>query len=294
MNMLVLVLVRALTVVLLILALGGCTAVRLAYNNADTLVRFMASDYVDLEPPQADEFKARLARFHGWHRARELPVYATFLTEAGGRLEKGIADADVAWASAQLRAHYRRFVTQAVQESAPVLVSLSPAQIADMEKKLADLNAKFARERHLDDQGKRLRRNAKQMHKQFDDWLGSLSDAQEKRIDRFVREHDALSLARFEDRKRRQREGMALIRSERDPAALAPRLTELFADPDAGRATDLRAALARYEMEQRRLIVEIDRSATPEQRETAVRRAARYASDFKVLAAQKPAAANTP
>ena len=288
------VLLRAFMAVALAVALGGCTAVRLAYNNADTLVRYMATDYVDLEPPQADEFKTRLARFHAWHRARELPAYAAFLTDAGGRLEKGIAEADVAWASAQLRAYYRRLVAQAVQEAAPVLVSLSPAQITDMEKKLADINAKFAREHHLEDQGKRVRRNARQMHKQFDDWMGSLSDAQEERIERFVREHDALSLARFEDRKRRQREGVMLIRSERDPASLASRLTELLANPDAGRTTELRAALARYEAELGRLVVEIDRGATPEQRSHAVRRVARYANDFHVLAAQKPAAATTP
>ena len=173
-----------------------------------------------------------------------------------------------------------------------VLVTLSPAQIADMEKKLSDINAKFARERHLDEQDKRLRRNAKQMNKQFDDWLGSLTDAQEARIERFVREHDALSLSRFEDRKRRQREGVALIRSERDPALLASRLVELFVDPDAGRAAELRAAIARYEADLTRLIVDMDRSASAEQRTQALRRVARYANDFQVLAAQKPAAAS--
>ncbi len=285
-------LLRGALVMVVAVALGGCTAVRLAYNNADVLVRYMASDYVDLDPSQADEFKSRLARFHGWHRAQELPAYAVFLSEAGRRLEKGVVEEDVAWAAAQLRAHYRRLAVQATREASMVLVTLSPAQIADMEKKLSDINAKFARERHLDEQDKRLRRNAKQMNKQFDDWLGSLTDAQEARIERFVREHDALSLSRFEDRKRRQREGVALIRSERDPALLAPRLVELFVDPDAGRAVELRAAIARYEADLTRLIVDMDRSASAEQRTQALRRVARYANDFQVLAAQKPAAAS--
>ena len=285
-------LLRGALVMVIALALGGCTAVRLAYNNADVLVRYMASDYVGLDPSQADEFKVRLARFHGWHRAQELPAYAAFLSEAGRRLEKGVVEEDVAWAAAQLRAHYRRLAVQATRDAALVLVTLSSAQIADMEKNLVEINAKFAREHHLDEQDKRLRRNAKQMNKQFDDWLGSLTDAQEARIERFVREHDALSVSRFEDRKRRQREGVALIRPERDPALLAPRLAELFVDPDAGRAADVRVALARYEADLTRLIVDIDRSSSTEQRNQAVRRVARYANDFQVLAAQRPVAAS--
>ena len=283
-------LVRAVAALLLAALLGACTAVRLVYNNADTLVRYMAADYLELGPLQADDFKLRLARFHGWHRTHELPAYAALLAEAGRRVDKGVAETDVDWAVAQLRARYRRLAAQAATEGAPLLASLSPAQLVDMEKKLAGVNAKYAREHNLDDQAKRLRRNTKLMHKQFDDWLGNLTSAQEERIGRFVREQDALSVPRFEDRKRRQREGVALIRAERDPAVLASRLAELFADPDKGRSADLRAASAHYEVELARLVVEVDRSASAEQRAHAVRRMEGYANDFQVLAGQKTAA----
>lgn len=284
------VLARTAVAALLAALLGGCTAVRIAYNNADTLVRYMAADYVYLEPPQKDDFNARLDRFHDWHRARELPAYAALLAEASRRMEKGIAEADVDWAAAELRVRYRLLAAQAATEAAPVLVSLSPEQVSDMERKLAEANVKYAREHYLDDQGRRHRRDAKQLRTRFDDWLGSLTDAQEERIDRFVREHDALAMLRFEDRKRRQREGVALIRAERDPTLLAPRLAGLFAHPEEGRPTEHRTAFARYDDALARLVVEIDRGATPDQRLRAVRRMAAYAHDFQVLAGQRAGA----
>ena len=42
---------------------GGMT--RLAYNNADFVLRKMASDWFDLDPAQSDELKVRMRSFAG-------------------------------------------------------------------------------------------------------------------------------------------------------------------------------------------------------------------------------------
>src|SRR5258708_39415821 len=68
-----------------VLALAACSASRVAYNNADTVIRFMASSYLDLDSAQSEDLKPRIARFHQWHRADELPVYAALLQSASRR-----------------------------------------------------------------------------------------------------------------------------------------------------------------------------------------------------------------
>ena len=84
--------------------LGGCAMVRIAYNNAEPMVRYTAHDYFDLNERQNDQFRKRLLQFHDWHRANELPLYARLLRTGAQRGENGITREDVAWAAAEMRA----------------------------------------------------------------------------------------------------------------------------------------------------------------------------------------------
>src|SRR5207245_11036270 len=45
------------------LVLASCSATRVAYDNADTMLRFMASSYLDLDAGQSDDLAPRIVRF---------------------------------------------------------------------------------------------------------------------------------------------------------------------------------------------------------------------------------------
>jgi len=119
--------------------LASCSAMRMAYDNADTALRFMASSYLDLDSTQAEDMKQRIVRFHEWHRKSELPAYAALMRSATERAARGITAEDVAWGLASVRARYRSFAVKAVEDAAPVLVTLSPEQIGVLER----ANVKF-------------------------------------------------------------------------------------------------------------------------------------------------------
>ena len=53
--------------------LAGCSAVRLAYDHADTWLRWRAGNYLDVHGEQAQELDERIDAFHDWHRATALP-----------------------------------------------------------------------------------------------------------------------------------------------------------------------------------------------------------------------------
>ena len=277
--------------VALAVLLGGCAMARIAYNNAEPLVRYTAHDYFDLDEAQSGQFRKRLLQFHDWHRRTELPAYADLLRTAAKKGANGVSPEDVSWAAQELRARYRVIITKAVEDAAPILATLTPPQIVELEKRLARANAKYAREFLPADEGRRFRAQAKRLAGRFEDWTGTLSDEQEDRIGRFVKAHIHTTQMRFENRKRWQREAVGLIRQVRAPKELAPRLADIFVQPANHRPPEYVQALVAWESDLTDLMLDIDRTLTPEQRAHVLQRMERYAEDFEALSAQTGVAA---
>jgi hypothetical protein len=266
-----------------LLALSGCTAVQFTYNNANSLIRYMAWDYVELDDSQSDQLRERVARLHAWHRANELPAYAAFLEDARGRVSKGAARSDVEWAIAALRKTYRGMAARAAQEAAPILVTLRPEQIESLERRLAKDDAKFVREWLSGSAARRERRATERTLERFEDWTGDLTGPQRERIEQFVRAHPRIQEVRLEDRRRWQKQAVAYLREYRKPDELGPRLAKLFSEPDAARDADYARETRSWESDLADLLVDIDRSLSAEQRDRVLRRMARYRDDFRAL-----------
>jgi hypothetical protein len=279
--------VRRFLIVVLAAALAGCgSVVRIAYNNGDLALRIVAHEYLDLDDGQQDLLKAQLARFHEWHRREELPLYAGSFQSAADRLARGLTREDVTWAVAAVRGRYRVLVAQAADEGAPVLATLGPDNYAALEKKLAEVNERFAKEYLAGDQAQRDRARAKWLEERFEFFLGDLTDAQSALILRFVQSQPRMSEVRLEDRRRRQQEFVRLLKDYRSSPELAERVRGFFLNWERDRGAE-HARLAReWEDRLARLVLEIDRTLTAEQRQYAVQRFESFAEDCRILARQ--------
>ena len=273
------------------LVLASCSATRLAYDNADTVLRFMASSYLDLDAAQSDDLTPRIVRFHQWHRSSELPAYAALLRSAGERAAKGITAEDVAWGLANVRLRYRRFAAKAAEDAAPVLATLAPPQLAALERKFAENNEKYAKEFLSSDDRERRRKQLKRMLERFRDFAGELTPDQEARIGRFALAHERHVALRFEDRQRWQRDFVAALKAERKPEELGRRLAEMFDKPELRRSEEFIREDRRWDEDLGQLIVDLDRSLSARQRAQVVRRLSDYAEDFAVLAGRRKEAA---
>ena len=271
--------------------LAACSMTRLGYDYADTVVRYMASNYLDLDAVQSEDLKPRLVRLHHWHRVNELPAYAALLRSASQRAAKGITAEDVAWGLGNVRARYRRFAAQAVEDAAPVLATLGLAQLTALEHKFAENNEKFAKQFLSQDDKKRRRAQTKRMLERFRDFAGDLTLEQEARIERFALAHERHVALRFEDRQRWQRDVVALLRQQRAPQELGRRLAGMFNEPELRRSDEFIREDKRWDEDLGQLIVDLDRSLSFEQRARVVRRLSDYAEDFSVLAGRKGQAA---
>ena len=269
--------------------LASCSAMRFAYDNADTALRFMTASYLDLDAAQTEEMRLRIVQFHQWHRANELPAYATLMRSASERAARGITAEDVAWGLTTVRARYRRFAVKAAEDAAPVLATLAPDQIAALESKFAENNQKFSREYLSADDEKRQRAQVNRMLERFRDFAGDLTPDQEARIERFALAHQSHVALRFEDRRQWQRDVVAALKAQHRAQDLGRSLAEMFDRPERRRSEAFIREDKAWDEDLGQLIVELDRTLSSRQRAQVVRRLSDYANDFAALAGEKAA-----
>ena len=266
--------------------LAGCSGARLAYNHADTVVRWMANDYFALEGSQEDDFKARLARFHAWHRGEELPRYSVLMTSAGDKLADGLTAAELLWAWESVKGRYRRMAAHAAPELAAVLATLTPAQFDRLDKKFAESDAEYAKKHLKGGEAAQRERRDKRNLELMREWFGDLSDEQEAQLNASSGKLPLLYVLRLQNRQRRQGEFVALLKAYRNPAELEPRLKLWLTDWEEGASPEYRRLSELHREGYVRMLLDLDRGLTPAQRVHAVTRFHEYAEIFKALAEQ--------
>ncbi len=271
---------RLLLVLAAACVLASCTVVRVAYESADEYLHYRANQYLDLDAKGSQELEERVAEFFAWHRKNALPHYARLSDEAAKRVSKGLAAEDIAWGYDTLLAHARQSLRVGAERIAPLLDRLTPRQIAQMEKRLAQDNRRFAKEHLKGTEPERRKRRAKRIEQRLEDWVGSLSPEQRQKVQRFAERAPLYDELRERDRKRMQAEFLDIVRGREAER----RLPDWAAHWDRGRDPAHVAASERFRKEYGELLLELDRTLAPEQRARAEANLRRYAEDFRVLA----------
>jgi len=274
---------RRLAAVLLLGLLAGCSAMEFAYNNADIWLRWQAGRYLDLGDAQVEEFNTRLAAFRAWHRAQALPPYARLADEAGARLARGAAQADLVWGYDAIRQQSREGLRRAGAELGDFLDRLSPAQVEHLERRFAADNRKYASEWLEGTPEERRSRRLKRIEQALEDWLGELSDAQRERVRQFNGSAPLNGELRDRERRRRQAELLAMLRARQS----ARDLVEWSAEWDRGREPEFAAANRAYMEGFFAMLAGVERTLSTRQRQIAIARLREYARHFDTLAAAR-------
>jgi hypothetical protein len=262
--------------------LGGCSALRLAYDNADIYFKFRAASYLDLYGRDAQELDEGIEAFFAWHRSEALPHYARLAEEAAQRVGKGLSREDLVWGYDSLVAHARHSLRAAAERIAPLLDRLTPEQVAYMEKGFAADNRRYARDNLRGREQERRERRAKRVQERLEDWVGNLSQAQVERIAQYSQRAPLYYELRDRDRKRLQRDVIAILHARE----AAKRLPERLAHWDRGREPAYVAQLDAWRRQYFAMLLDVERSLSAEQRARLQRNLRRYIEDFEALAAQ--------
>jgi len=273
---------RLACILILLAALPGCSTVRFAYDNADTYLRWRATSYLDLHGAAVDELDDRIDKLLAWHRTQALPKYVRLADDAARRLSRGLSRQDLEWGYDAITVQARESLRAAAELGAPMLDRLTPAQIVHLEERLADDNRKFAREFLRGSEEERRSRRARRTEERLEDWVGKLSQAQVERIRRFSERAPLADEMRDRDRKRIQAEVVAMIRG----AQATDRLPDFAANWQRGRDPAFTAVNDLWRQEVISLLLDVERTLTPEQRARAVAHLKRYSRDMQALAAR--------
>ena len=270
---------RIFCTLLAFLVLAGCSTVRLVYENAETYLRWRATDYLEVDGESAEQLDEAIAGFMSWHRANALPKYVRVLGEAEQRFARGLGPADLDWGYDSVMTQARESLRVGAEKIAPLLDRLTPAQIAHLERQLADDNRKFARENLRGDERERRKRRTERNVERLEDWVGRLSQAQIDRVAQYSARAPLLDEMRDRDHRRLQGELLRLIRS-REARARLPQFAVTY---DRGREPAYTAALEASRKEYFAMALDIDKSLSAKQRERAQRKLRGYADDFRQL-----------
>ena len=278
-----------LTLLLLLVALvAGCSALRLSYRQADTLLAWRANEYFDLNPLQKHDLNRRLERLHTWHRYEQLPEYALFTSAAIAKARPGLKHDDAIWFFEGLKARYRLIVNRGSSDAAEMLATLAPEQIDALQKQWNKVNRKFASENELDGSvEKRKRARLKKTLDQIQDWTGGLTYEQEQKIAALLDAIPLIEHLRHADRIRRQQEFLQLLKLRANPQEFRPKLQAWLLDWENGRAPAFEQLSGEVYAKRIEFYLAVDKLLTPGQRQTALHRLQDYVDDFKALA-EKP------
>lgn len=265
--------------VLSLFVLGGCL-VRVAYNNADTIIRWELNRYFDLEAEQERLLDARLPDHLDWHRTQELPRAINFLVRARTALDDGISDAELSGLFDDFSGLNQALVARLLGDGTALLAQLDAEQIEYLQRKLARANKDWEERLQLPPDQRREER-IDRILKQVEDWIGDVDDPQRDALIVAVdRIPDVLDVW-LTHRKSRQRRFVELVRLARtDRAAARTGLQQYFSEP-------MPAVLIEHRNAVRAFILDVDRLATAKHRAHAQQRLQKWIDDLEIVTKTK-------
>ena len=281
-------LARIIGVLSIVVALAGCSAIRLGYNNLPEVAYWWADGYVDFEDGQTPRAREDLARLHQWHRATELPRLAQLLQRVETMAAGPVTPPQLCALVPDLRARLQAVAERAEPALVTTALSLAPAQLQHLERKYARNNAEFRKEWVQLSAADLLDKRAKQITDRAEMIYGDLNEAQRAALRQHL-ERSAFDPQRsLAERQRRQQDtlvtlrrvnatGVALDDARSQIRSLVERLT-LPAD------AEMRSRQEAMTQESCQLFAAVHNAAGPVQRERAIKRLQGYQRDLQALA----------
>jgi len=247
------------------------------YNRLDWISRYYVSSQVDLDAEQSRALQTNVDAFFEWHRRSELPRYAGFL-------DRMAVDAARPVSLAQLEAGQREvegFVNVSTERMAPAaarwLDGLRPAQVDELFASLAEKDRKARADRCAAPVEERREKSARHFADEVEEWTGDLDRAQRALIESRYAALGRDECAELSARERSHVEFHALVERYRNRPEFAARIAD-FLGQRRSDDTDRERFL--------RLLADINRSLTPEQRARTIDRLRLYAREMRGLAAK--------
>ena len=256
-----------------------------AYGNLGPMLTYMVDEYVDIDGAREDWVRARIDKVVAWHRAEELPRFRAFFESMLAKSEAPFKVEDIAAHQQEVRASYHRLLGQVIPDTAEFLASLDPEEVAQIERKFAEDNRKFVKDSVRGTPEERLERRVSRFISHLESWVGSLDTPQRALVIERYRGLADYSEQLLGERRYRQTEMLALVRSKPARAQMEAGLRRIFVDTESWRSPEYAQKLRERDLKMHTMVADLSATLTEQQRKALKKRIRGFLRDISTLTA---------
>lgn len=269
--------------------LGGCSALRLGYNQADWVAFRWLDSYADFDDAQAARVREALRSWFAWHRRTQLADYADLLLRIDAEVPADTSAERVCGWWGAVRARIDRGVTEALPAIAEVALTLKPAQFGHIEQRYAKSEVEFREEYMQSDPSRRSKESVKRVAGRSEWLYGDLDPFQQERIARWVAESPFDPNLTLDERRRRQQDALQTLRrlagEPVDSATARAQIMGWLQRFNRSPREPHRLYAERVMQHNCRLAADLHNSTSPAQRQVASKKLRAWVADLRALLA---------
>ncbi len=265
-----------------VIVVVGCST-RFIYFHLDWLIPWYISDYISLDSEQKNMLEKRLLAQLEWHCRTQLPVYAEALRVLGNDVADPANPIDVE----RLRFHYARFMElwqallrEIASDVTDLLLTASDEQIDELFANLASRNQEF-REKYVDLPANELDKNRQaRMLKRVDYWISDPTALQIQAVAEWNATLMPIAEQWLQNRERTQAHARTVLEKRDDSLEFRKEMFDLIVYSERLRPEAYQQKIDFNTDVTLKLMVQLDRLLTDEQRQHFIKRIESLASDL--------------
>ncbi len=204
--------IAALLLALFLLTLQGCSAARLGYSQAADLLYWWIDGHFDANSVQTPRLRDELAALHQWHRANELPKYASLLQKTQQSVGGDVTAAQVCALYGDIRGLMDNLAARALGPAADLALTLTASQLEHLQHKFDKNNNEFARNFTRGNETERKERRLKTAIERAESFYGRMDEAQLAALRVTVQNSGFDTRLSMQERLRRQQDLLQTLR----------------------------------------------------------------------------------
>ncbi|WP_455205363.1 DUF6279 family lipoprotein [Kaarinaea lacus] len=212
------------------LILSGC-GIRILYNQLDWLIPYYVDDYITLDESQQAELDKRLADVINWHRTTQLAEYSAFLRKTSKDIQEGVTEEKLDYVFNAAETSWRNLINKVTPELVDILLGATEEQKQELFDNIEKRNQDFKDDYLNLEEEERREERVEAMQENFERWMGSLTEEQEKIIAHYASNFIPIHNDRWLFRMRWQEEFKKLIYDDPQNPEVRKKLEHLFVDP---------------------------------------------------------------
>jgi len=255
---------RALLIISLILLVSACSF-KTFYNRLDYLIPSYVEGLVSLDDILEEKVEQHADALVSWHRNTQLTQYADLLRIFQQDLESPLNEERVLQHIATIQLLWQSLEIKLNKEMAELLPLLNSEQKKELFESIEDKNEDFYDEYVDLDKDDRIEQYIETTIESYQNWLGSLSEEQERAIEKAAAKLNSNATLRLDQRRLWQRSIQDILNTKESEKIRSKRLQQFFNRFNINEKPQLKAVSEANKKVLAQLTVEIINQATTDQ-----------------------------